>query len=1456
MESVIVSVRLQGAYGSRDFELPADVPAAILSAAIARVLGWDRGPGGLYLIFDLQATPPGRRLETNETLAQAHVRDSAELALVSPRSAQGDPLLGQPEGVGVASDGQPETKATFARPPRDYITPPEEEIVLHPPENAPTPPNTSLVSVLLPVLGTALALVIALVAGSAMRGGAVPIYLFISAPMLLVSVIGGLYSYRRTKMQYEQSVVRRKEAYLAYLAQQRQRLTTLTEQQRRASLTPNPSVEECVRRAERKGLRLWERGPGDSDFLQVRLGTGAVPTSFTIKQPDTSSVTGEPDPLAARAQTMAESCRTIADLAITLDLATVGSVGLVGPRASLIGLTRAALVQIGTHHTPSDVRLVVLAPEGELAEWAWARWLPHIWTEGRQRRLIAVSEASTSDTLRFLEDVLKQRKNQPAIGKTPRYVVVFADPKVWMGTTSETYAEVLNLILRDGDKVGASAVFIAESRDRVPNECGAVVIWRETEARLELKRPEPAKQVFRPDSADASLSQRLAYALAPLALEGRSGGDLPARITLVDMFGVSRAEEIPLEQLWQIRQPFRTLAIPIGVRAGHKPQELDFQEADRSGFGSHGLVGGTTGTGKTRLLQTLIVLLCAHYRPDDLSVVLVDYKGRELARGLESLPHLVGSLSNLENHSKQVEALERLFAALDREIQRRKGILAGRNINTYIESHVMGGRKGEPLSHLFVVIDEFAELIRKNRELRLRGSNESLRDRILSIGTIGRSIGVHLILATQSPGTIVDPDLRDLMNTRVCLRMGSREASKQILDRTEAYDVITKEQVGRAFVQVGHNEVFEEIQVAWAGASNTERERELSLLARVKELDLDGTRHVLAETPLSSDQTQLEALTALIANLAERQGICCQPPVWLPDLPDRVFLDVLQTVHNWDGTSWHHTEEPLRPLIGIADDPEKRCQAPARLSLSDHGHFLLFGSPGTGKSTFIQTLIASLALDHSPDTVQFYLLDFGGLALSVFETMPHVGAVILPDEIDRLQRLFRFLKQEMTDRKAFLKQHPGLVTMARCREAQVAGARSEIVLVLDNYSSFAELFKNQVLQPEVDLLVSIVSEGANLGIHLVITASAEKGFTARLKDGFSQVGVLELNDPSDYLLVVGKLGGLLPASGVKGRGLLKGTPPIEFQTALPGLGDTDRQRLQSLRGLADTMDGAWTGNRPLPVRTVPERLLLADLLNSDPGRSSKGLSVRLGVDLNRPELPPITVDLADGSAAGPHFWVSGSPSGGKTTLLRTWLLALAKTYPPEHVRFYIIDPGGYNLGCLRTLPHVTRFVDDPAQTAALNLQAELMPFMSPAGRLPELLLVVEGFGIFRQRLTEASRTFLGSVLPARDTNFHVIAAGTPQDFTPVNNPLADGIKACRSGFMLGSNSQPDATNTFYFQIRREDIGRPMPPGNAFAVQRGQYQVARLAACADDNDDATMRQWVDEIGRLYGYAADN
>jgi S-DNA-T family DNA segregation ATPase FtsK/SpoIIIE len=1356
----------------------------------------------------------------------------------------------------------------FQRSPRTYLTPPTGEIELQPPPGKPPYPTFSLLTVLLPIGFTLLGLVLS-IAFAATNAT----YLLFSLPMMFGSGLWGVISYFNERSKYKAGIARRDRAYRAYLAQQRQQAEALANEQRRALLDPHPDPEECLRRAGggtgRPSPRLWERSSGlersrDPDFLHLRLGLGALPATFQLKPPSSRPPVGEADDLYDEALLLVEDFRWVDGVPIVLPLAQVGAAGLYGSTTAVRETTRALLVQLATHHAPNEVKLIALLPSKEVDEWAWIRWLPHVWDDERKRRFIAASPDEARTLLaEFTASLQKRSLSRSADESLPEYpqnfVFLFADPNLFRGQDTSVVGPFLHLLLTQGIAIGAYGLFLADRPEALPAGCRALVECGAS-GRLRLIGPPTQDFPFNPDRVSSAQADLFARTLAPIRLKAAATtADLPASVPLTALLNVSRLEDYPIRDHWEKRDSHRSLEAPIGIEAGGGVTMLNFQDTAIGGDGSHAMVGGTTGTGKTRFLQTLITLLAAHHHPHDVNFILIDYKGGDLLQGLEALPHVVGTLANLEKADTQAVLVERLFVCLEAELRRRRNLLGGRNINQYQREYLQG-RAPEPLPHLFVVIDEFAEMIRNSPD------KAAMTKRLLSIGATGRSLGVHLILATQDPSGVVTDELRNNINIRLCLRMGSRQASMDILRCPDAYENISSAQVGRAYLQVGNNDRFVLFQVAWGG--DPYRPGGGEVLPQIFQVTLSGERKPLRRfIPLiSGEQTQMTALVEHIRATAEKMGLEKLRSPLSPPLPSVLYLDDLRRGQpGWNGTTWDSLppDRWLNPLIGQLDDPTSQAQPPLRLPLGREGHFVLFGEPGSGKTTFIQTLVTSLALDHTPADVHLYLIDFSGQRLKALGGFPHVGDVFTADDLERLKRLFRYLSHELQNRKEKFAR----ASAANLLEYRTLSGESlpAIVTVMEDYGAFVKLCLDRSLDLD-EVLNRLVHDGAAYGLHFVFTMASPSDFKPRLASSITCAASYHLAT-RDYGMAIGPTGGMEPPS-LPGRGLFKGDSVMEFQTALPARGNTEAERTLALKALMEAMDRAWHGPRPRAFPPVPAVVGLSQIVSlSDRWMEPPpaGLTASFAIDLEDPD-QPFEVDLR----SGPYFLIAGTPQCGKTTLLQSWILALCERYSPERLILYLVD---FRRGMvsLSALPHLhtpltsgesaaPRYITDEEQLSkalaeiSRHLQQRLQhleqarsqrsPLFDPRSLLeqwPALWMVIDDYDIFRSDAGQSNHDLLNANLRRwRDLGFYLTVAG------PITDLESDWswvrlLRDAPIGFQMGT---ANLNQVFKVNLPAESPTRSLLPGEAFYIRRGQFRHVRIADPLVG--PVSLKEWVEKI----------
>ncbi len=1390
--------------------------------------------------------------------------------------------------AGVSTEGEAQTSVSlppvtsqrpvFARSPREFPVFLTDEVEVQSPKDPPTPPTLSWMTLFLPMGGVIISLIVVIVAASFSTTSVGVGALMFSVPMMLVSVGAGYFQIRKARSQYEAAKRERDQRYRAYLDECQIELNKRVEQQQNASRIIHPSLDECFQRVQTRARRLWEREPAHEDFLRLRLGAGELPRAFAVKAPGAANYTLRDEPLVVAATQLVRQYDRVKDIAATLPLRQL-SAGVVGARAEALAFVRALLMQLATHHSPTEVKLVIFAPYSELqqwdlsddkvlagrSEWGWARWLPHVWDDKFAVRLIGDDLQRVLKNERSLahqlEAMLRQRLNTESGAHLPEYVIVMADARMWSGPEAEQFGAFVDLLLQHGPLINAHALFVADIWEHVPKACGAVIEVTTQQAALKRVEPNAEPLPFSADFANRRQAERLARALAPVRLESILGNEAPpTTVSLLDVLEQKRMEDIAVPALWNASRPFESMNVPFAMRRGNQIMSINLQETTRpGGYGAHALVGGTTGTGKTQFLQTLIVLTCAHFRPDEVNFVLVDYKGGDLQLGLkDKLPHLVGSLANVNDPNRQSEKIQRVFAALEAEALRRKQILGGQNINDYIAKNYQAFRRGEPgerLPHLFIIIDEFAELIQRNPDLELP-------KRFKSIAALGRSLGMHLILATQSPGNVMSDDLRDNINTRIALRMGSNEASRQILRRSEAHDRISKDLAGRAYIQVGNNDIFESIQVAYGGVPADTVD--LAAISSVQEVEFNGAlsatppnlveRMQKAQTPVNRRemQNQLLALAEDIGEAAVDLNIPKPRPIRLDGLPELITLGEVRTKFwkadaGWNGKdAWRPAPDWLSPVIGLCDVLDQPELSEFAVSLSQSNHWAIYGASGSGRSSFLRTLIVSLAHWHSPRDLHLYLLDFGGVeTLRVFESLPHTGAMILPDQSERLGRLFALLRHLIDERRTLLSQN-NCSTLNEYRALGKPNPPPDVVVVLDGLPNFIDTFRTpSQTVPELDDLTRLVVDQSQMGLHLVVTAEGLAGFPVKLRNKIRASVALALNKADDYLDILGKR--YTPSERIiPGRGVSRGNPPIEFQVAWVS------QPADELKQIFEGMAQAWRPNPPVtPIPLTPESLPLS-LLEPQIAKAefeTDGFAAPLGLELAKPDLPWASVALA----TGPHFWVVSPDLIGRANLLQVWVLALARRYSPDQLKFYLVDLGGYNLADLRRLPHVFDYVDDGSRMAGMNLEEQFDPFLSGTPNAPALVMVIDGFGAFRTlqpkpEIRPKNLDFLQMVINQGRRGVYVIAAGAPADF-PANAPLADAIKRYQSGFYVGSNEASAAKTNFGLQFRAEDARRAITPFTAFWVKGSGYKALQVTEIINQAD--TLQAWIGREQNLAG-----
>ena len=1241
----------------------------------------------------------------------------------------------------------PSRTAPFNRPPRAALMPESDTVKIPKRKNVNKPSRFNIATVIAPLIFAGAMVAI-------MREPRYGLFALLSPVAAFVMWIEQKWRFKRDKREeenrFEKEIDETKQKFEDIYNYERLRLQ---------ELAPDPA--SVARRIELPSVEVWQRRFTAADFMTLHVGYG----NYAWIPKNDLSTTQEPE---KEVKDLLDSSQ-LRGVPMIADLTDAGVIGIVGDREGALALARSLVMQSVTHCGPADLTLGVFFDRGKEDEWSWTSWLPHTRQSGSSTggRWISQDYEHSNAMLKNLQQSIDGLL-------TPGLMLVIDSEVLTEGRDAPArkllgYGRGENPHRQSSrDKVvhKAFGIVIASSEEQLPASC-TVVVTVDEDAAATFYEPEKRRTVN--DVIIGGIDLDYATKLARMLAEFDDpeliipGAGLPGLVRLPELTGIGTPPTAQkIINTWQKSTGYST---EIGVG------DQGVYTLDLVKDGPHGLVGGTTGSGKSEFLRSLVAGLAAHNDPTRLNFILIDFKGGAAFKACERLPHTIGTISNLDE-----QLANRALISLEAEMERRQRLFAsvGEGVDNIIEYHATN--PPEPMPRLLLVIDEFAMLAKDFPDVLTS---------LVSIGAVGRTLGVHMILATQRPAGVVNNDILANTNLRVALRVQSKEDSSNVIEVPDAAS-IERSQMGRAYIKLGQTDITP-IQTALVTGYSGVVERDPIEMRSTSVFGIPSAPRALPK-PKKTDANDLDNLIDAIVEANHEQHYAPPRKVWPEALGDNLPLNGFdKPLYGIDEPAPADSDTPIVGTVqgstvffGLADIPEDQVQVPAGWNIQV-SNMLLVGTPGSGTSTGLASMAFTLCLNTPPDQLDMLILDMGAGTLAPLKDLPHVSAYVGPGEGSK-ERQTRFLRHLMNE-------------MER-RRSNPRGNRDLIILV-DGYGTLRDEFMDYTGTDYLGAFHRVYADGPALGMHIIMATSRLKGIPSAVDDVTQQRWLFHLSDTYDYSNYKIK-GPDIPAS-VPGR-CVDSVSIRQIQVAHPQM---------SLEDAVQQVVQRWgTVDKPDVIGQLPSLVRLSQL-GVEPSIGGENWIIPVGIAEHN--LKPVALELYEGE----HALIGGSPRSGKSTLLQ----AIADSVMKQR------DRGETNaqvwVMCTRRSPLAHRDFDRKATTAQdiASLAAELEIIEEPV-----LLLIDDA-----ERIEDAEEG-IANIIKAESPYIRIIAAGKPGDLRTMYSHWTKAVRKSRTGVLLQPHIDYDGDMFSLNLPRRSPVA--LTTGRGYVAVGGALALAQTV-CPDD-----------------------
>lgn len=1219
--------------------------------------------------------------------------------------------------------------------------------------------------------------------------------------------------------RYNRRTLRRAEAkrirkYSNYLSRKEKEIINEHEKEKQVLLENNVSPEECQQIIYARKRNLWERDISQADFLTVRLGIGTIPGSSTVNYSESDFSTND-DVLVTKLEDMLEKNRYIANVPQCISLVEKDTTAIIGTPLVSQKFINSMLLQLMTFHSFLDLKIVVFTNSKNAKNWEYCDVLPHCWNDQRNFRYIATNENQMKEISANLMKEFTSRKEALKLDdqKTsdgvkensqekidymdfPPYYLIIVDD-----LNSARNIDIIKNVLGTSKKMGFSLLIKNDRISNLPSKCTTFinVVEDGLSGLFESQLMEQNQKQFQADINNTISMYGCAAKLSniPFAIP-KAKYELPKSISFLDMYNVGNIEQLNTSQRWINNNPISSLSVPVGIDQNGSLFNMDIHE---KAYGPHGLVAGTTGSGKSEWIITYILSLAVNFNPDEVQFVLIDYKGGGLAGSFENsqvgirLPHLVGTITNLDKSE-----VRRAIASIESELKRRQRLfnearekLKDSSMNIYkYQDYYRQGLLDEPMSHLLIISDEFAEL---------KSQQPEFLEQLVSTARIGRSLGVHLILATQKPSGVVDDQIWSNSRFKVCLRVAEVADSNDMLKKPDAAYL---KQTGAFYLQVGNDEYYMLGQSAYAGTkyipSDTVKKKidtDLHIIDKVGK-EIYTVNEVSKEKNNTADLgEELLNILKYVDRLAKEENFNPRK-LWLDRIPNEIFLDNVKKKYNYQKEKYY-----LNPVVGEYDDPYTQSQKIYTLPLPETGNVVIGGSTGSGKELTLLSLIYSLSSTYTLNECNIYVLDFGAQILKVCESNPIVANVINGEDTDQVDGLFTFIRKILKERKLLFSTFGGDYDQF----IKTSGKTLPSIVVMLN------LFDN-LLEKNMDygdIIREIATTCTKYGIFLIVTNT--KNLNIKFAPLFPYKMVLNMNSDDDYQSFFPKNKKVFP-SKAKARGIFEQNDVIyEFQVAIPS-------KEENINSLIEKYNAALFNAYKATVPSVPylPKFVLAESLI----KYSQTME-RFPVGIKTGSITTQFINIKDAEG----LLVFGINLDYIEDFMRNMIRILPNN---QDEVYYLLDPKKVFQGDVSE--NIT-YIKDGFDEVISNLEVYVNDIYEKIDREEDVDLSLHSFifiyGVEKLLTLISANTekSLANIARKLETvkNVHLIISDSTQTLRQIlNNPYINALR--NDGIVIG----PAANEQIIIDIRKYDI-KPRrdgyPDDYAYYIQDGKAQQFKI-----------------------------